>query len=216
MLRSRHPSVRTPFFRPTRYRLNRPAFSLCLPISLSKISSTPVLAHRMLLCHALAAAIFRVGHHILRCAAPLSSAALHPLPCSLQLPAHRAPCPIPPRAEATMTRRRSSPEGCGHYRRRGYYDTRPLQGDVAMKAHVASVCFKCFRCFRGVLQLFHMNVAKVDRGCCTCYICCKCFRGMLQVFQRFVQNVSSVLDVCCKRFDLDIVYVLHICCNNMF
>jgi hypothetical protein len=30
-----------------------------------------------------------------------------------------------------------------------------------------------------------------------CYICCKCFRGMLQAF---VQNVSSVLDVRCKRF----------------
>jgi hypothetical protein len=31
-------------------------------------------------------------------------------------------------------------------------------------------------------QLFHMNVAKVDRGCCTCCICWKCFRDMLQVF----------------------------------
>ena len=46
----------------------------------------------------------------------------------------------------------------------------------------------------------------VDRGCCTC---CKCFRGMLQVFQRFVQNVSSVPDVCCKCSDLDVAYVSH-------
>ena len=64
-----------------------------------------------------------------------------------------------------------------------------------MKAHVVSVCFKCFRRFRGMLQLFHMHVAKVDRRWCTC---CKCFRGV-------VQNVSSILDVCCTRFDLDIV-----------
>jgi hypothetical protein len=29
--------------------------------------------------------------------------------------------------------------------------------------YVANICFKCFRCFRGILQLFHMDVAKVDR-----------------------------------------------------
>jgi len=32
----------------------------------------------------------------------------------------------------------------------------------------------------------------------------------------FVQNASSVPDVCCKRFDLDVSYVLYICCNRMF
>ena len=58
--------------------------------------------------------------------------------------------------------------------------------------------------------LFHMDVAKVDRGWC---IRCKCFRDMLQ---EFVQNVSSIPDVCCKRFDLDVAYVSHICCNKMF
>jgi hypothetical protein len=31
-----------------------------------------------------------------------------------------------------------------------------------LKTHVASVCFKCFRCFRGMLQVFGMDVAKVD------------------------------------------------------
>jgi hypothetical protein len=29
--------------------------------------------------------------------------------------------------------------------------------------HIASVHLKCFRCFRGMFQLFHMDVAKVDR-----------------------------------------------------
>jgi hypothetical protein len=37
------------------------------------------------------------------------------------------------------------------------------QGDIALKPHVASVYFKCFRCFRGMLQVFYMDVAKVDR-----------------------------------------------------
>ena len=39
---------------------------------------------------------------------------------------------------------------------------------------------------------------------------------MLQVFQRFVQNVLSVPDICCKHFDMYVAYILHICCNNMF
>ena len=81
-----------------------------------------------------------------------------------------------------------------------------------------SVAFKCFHvagvsCFRGMLQLFYMDVAKVDRGCCTC---CKCFRDMLEVFLRFAQNVSSVPYVCCKRSNMDVAYISHICCNNMF
>jgi hypothetical protein len=76
-----------------------------------------------------------------------------------------------------------------------------------MKAHVAEVCFKYFG---GMLQLFNMDIAKVDRECC------KCFRGMLRVFQKFVQNISSIPDVCCKRSDLDVAYVSHICYNYMF
>jgi hypothetical protein len=36
------------------------------------------------------------------------------------------------------------------------------------------------------------------------------------MLEEFIQNVSSVLDICFKRFDMDVAYVLHICCNNMF
>jgi hypothetical protein len=52
-----------------------------------------------------------------------------------------------------------------------------------------------------MLQVVHMDVAKVDRD--VTYVasvleaCYKCFRCMLQAF---VQNISSVLDVCGKRF----------------
>jgi hypothetical protein len=59
--------------------------------------------------------------------------------------------------------------------------------------------------------VFHIDVGKVDRD--VTYVasvseaCCKCFKGMLQAF---VRNVSSVLDVCCKHFDLDVAYVSHI------
>jgi hypothetical protein len=44
-----------------------------------------------------------------------------------------------------------------------------------LKAHVARVCF---RCFRGMLQVFHMDVAKRDRD---------------------VAYVAMVVHVCCKR-----------------
>jgi hypothetical protein len=60
--------------------------------------------------------------------------------------------------------------------------------------YVVNVCLKCFRCYQ-------RYVASVSYECCKsrsgCYICCKCFRGILQVF---VQNISFVLDVCCKNF----------------
>ena len=35
-------------------------------------------------------------------------------------------------------------------------------GDVALKVHVARIFFNCFRCFGGMLQVFHMDFAKVD------------------------------------------------------
>ena len=65
--------------------------------------------------------------------------------------------------------------------------------------------------------MFQMYVKSVSYGCCKsrlgCCICCKYFRGTLQAF---VQSVLSVLDVCCKYFDLDVAYVSHICCKSMF
>jgi hypothetical protein len=70
--------------------------------------------------------------------------------------------------------------------------------------HVASVHLKCFRCFRGMFQLFHTDVTKVDQDVAyISHICCKCFIWMfayvcndfqlfLQVFQMHVSSVSSV------------------------
>jgi hypothetical protein len=52
------------------------------------------------------------------------------------------------------------------------------QIDVAVETHIASVCFKCFICFRDMLQVFHMDVAKLDRD---------------------VAYVAMVVHVCCKR-----------------
>jgi hypothetical protein len=49
------------------------------------------------------------------------------------------------------------------------------QGDIALKAHVASLCFKCFK---GMLQAFYIDVAKVDLDVAhvaiAIHICFKC------------------------------------------
>jgi hypothetical protein len=57
-----------------------------------------------------------------------------------------------------------------------------------LKAHVASVCFKCFGCFRGMLQLFQMNFAKVDRN---------------------VAYVAMVIHVCCKGLMFDMCFWMY-------
>ena len=86
--------------------------------------------------------------------------------------------------------------------------------------HVASLCLKCFSCFRCIFQVFHMDVAKVDRDvtyvvvaarvCCKrlsqCFIyffirmmqvclfgCCICFTHMLQVFYLDVAYVFAIV-----------------------
>jgi hypothetical protein len=80
------------------------------------------------------------------------------------------------------------------------------RGDVVLKAHVASVCFKCFRCFRGMLQVFHTDFAKVNRDvtyvAIVIHICCKFMFPMFYLF---------FPDVYCKCVYLDVAYVSDIC-----
>jgi hypothetical protein len=92
------------------------------------------------------------------------------------------------------------------------------QGDVALKLYVASVYFKCFRCFRGMLQVFYMGIAIVDRDVAhvaiVVYICCK------RLFQLFHLFFICMLHMCLFRcyicfthmlqvFYLDVAYVLQ-------
>jgi len=75
--------------------------------------------------------------------------------------------------------------------------------------HVSSVHFKCFRCFRGTLQVFHMDITKVDQGvtyvAMVVHICCK----HLSVFRLFFQTYLASVFIwilhmfqhkCCKCF----------------
>jgi hypothetical protein len=56
--------------------------------------------------------------------------------------------------------------------------------------YIAYVCFKCFRRFRCMLQLFHLDVAKVHRG----------ILHMLQVFQKHVASVYSKCFICFQTY----------------
>jgi hypothetical protein len=83
-----------------------------------------------------------------------------------------------------------------------------LESPGSRLPHVASTCFKCSRCFVGMFQVFHANVAKVDRDVAyvvmIVHVCCKCLFPMFRLF---------FSDVCCKCVHLDVPYVSQRCCN---
>jgi hypothetical protein len=88
------------------------------------------------------------------------------------------------------------------------------QKDGVLKAHVASVHFKCFRCFRGMFQVFHTDVLKVDRD--VAFVTMVCIR-MLQasvpnVSSIFLTYVASVFILMLHMFHAYVVSVLFRCC----
>jgi hypothetical protein len=68
---------------------------------------------------------------------------------------------------------------------------------------VASVCFKCFRCFICTLQVFHVDITKIDRDVAyvamAIHVYCKAF----------VLNVSAVSYGCCTCVYLGVTYISH-------
>jgi len=75
-------------------------------------------------------------------------------------------------------------------------------------AYVSSVYSKCFVCITRMLQVFHLDTAKVDLDVAyTCmlqayisnvsYVCCIRLQWLSSVFRCF----ASVLEVCCKCFN---------------
>jgi hypothetical protein len=65
---------------------------------------------------------------------------------------------------------------------------------------VSIICSKCFTCSRLILQVFCLDVVKVDLYVAYIHACCK---HMFQVF-------SGVSYVCLQVFHLDVAYV----CND--
>jgi hypothetical protein len=56
-------------------------------------------------------------------------------------------------------KRRRATASSEHHTPMSFHSTEQ-QGDVALKAYVARVCFYYFKYFRCMLQMFHMDVAK--------------------------------------------------------
>ena len=77
--------------------------------------------------------------------------------------------------------------------------------------HVAIVCFKCLRCFRGMLQVFHVDVAKVDRDVAmVVYVYCKLLFPMFHLF--FQTYIASVFIWMLHMFHTYVGSVLSGCC----
>jgi hypothetical protein len=73
--------------------------------------------------------------------------------------------------------------------------------------HVASVHFKCFRCFRGMLQVFHKDVVKVERDVAMGYTLHVCFKCMFQIFHLFRTYIVRVSLGCCKTRSGCYIYI---------
>jgi hypothetical protein len=65
--------------------------------------------------------------------------------------------------------------------------------------HVASLYFKCFSCFRCIFQLFHTDVANVDRDfsyvAIVVHVCCKSLSPIFHLFFLYTY-IASVSDTC--------------------
>jgi hypothetical protein len=67
--------------------------------------------------------------------------------------------------------------------------------------HVASVHLQCFRCFRGMFQVFHTYVAKIDWDVAYAAMvihCCKRLSSMFHLFLR--RMLQACLSGYCIRF----------------
>jgi hypothetical protein len=75
----------------------------------------------------------------------------------------------------------------------------------ALKTHVASACFKCFIC---MLQVFHVDVTKVDQDVAyvamAIYVCCK------RLFQMFHLFFRRLLQMCLFGCYIYFTYMLQV------
>jgi hypothetical protein len=98
---------------------------------------------------------------------------------------------------------------------------------VALKAYVANVYVKYFRCSRGMLQVFHMDVVKVDLNVAyvasVYWICFRCLLKMIHLLQIYAVNVLSGCCICCSGYTYmlqvyipNVLSALDICCRKCF
>jgi hypothetical protein len=80
-----------------------------------------------------------------------------------------------------------------------------------LKAHIVSVCFNCFICFRGILQVFHMDVTKIDLD--VAYVASVYSKYFIYFSRRMLQVCLSGCCICFAHVlhvsRLDVAYVLQ-------
>jgi hypothetical protein len=110
-----------------------------------------------------------------------------PCPPSTIITAELSPVLVALELRAPQLTTGSNPEGWN----------RPAQASLP---YVANVCFRCFSRFKGMLQLFLMNVAKVDWG-------------MLHILQAFQKHVANICSKCFIYFQTYVaiffIWLLH-------
>ena len=75
-----------------------------------------------------------------------------------------------------------------------------------------------------MLQVLHMDVAKVDRDVARVAIDIHvCYKRLFEIFHLFQMHVASVLSVCCICFTQmlhvfvpNVLFVLDVCCSKFF
>jgi len=80
--------------------------------------------------------------------------------------------------------------------------------------HVASLCLKCFSCFICIFQVFHMDVAKVDRDVTYIVVVARvCCRRLFPMFHLFFHTYdASVFIWMLYMFHTYVASVLYVCC----
>jgi hypothetical protein len=204
MLRSRRVFIQTSLSGSVGYRSNRPAFSLCLLISLKNISHSRTRPSRAVVSYACRC-------HLPRHMAPPTSVALYPALCPLGCRAvlHPSPCPLQlARVAPLLLHAALCPvlHVC-----RGAARVLPTSSFPTIRLwllltpwpprHVtlARICCNDSACCKHMFQVLDVSevccncfiwMLQVDRGCC---ICCKCFRGLFKMFHIFEMYVASIL-----------------------
>jgi hypothetical protein len=67
--------------------------------------------------------------------------------------------------------------------------------------------------FQALFQVFHLDIAKVDLGCC---ICCNDIIRMLQAYVSTVLDVSEVCFMCVYMYVAYVAMPIHACFGRMF
>jgi hypothetical protein len=149
---------------------------------------------------------------------------------------HRSPMPLLALARADSPRPSHAPPAAAVSQGHLHYASSPhAPTHVALKENVVNLCVKCFRCSRCMLQVFHMDIAKVDLNVVYVAVAIHVFLGIYSKFFIYfpAQKKFHLLQTCCKCFSrcciccsgythmlkahvTNVSFALDVCCKKCF